>query len=69
MCVVLFLDRRPHTYDFFHSDAAKSSFAIPPSGVHLIDQYQHVHCYFQKNNPGPYVAYGYWPKSPHRKKT
>jgi hypothetical protein len=68
MCVVLFLDRRPHTYDFFHSDAAKSSFAIPPSGVHLIDQYQHVHCYFQKNNP-PYVAYGYWPKSPHRKKT
>ncbi len=61
MCVVLFL---PHTYDFFHSDAAKSSFAIPPSGVHLIDRYQHVHCYFQKNNPGPYVAYGYWPKEP-----
>jgi hypothetical protein len=60
MRVVLFLDRRQHTYDFIHSDAAKSPFAIPPSGVHLIDQYQHVHSYFQINNPGPYVAAGYW---------
>jgi hypothetical protein len=64
MRVVLFLDRRPHTYDFLHSDAAKSPFAIPPSGVHLIDQYQHVHSYFQQNNPGSYVATGYWPKEP-----
>jgi hypothetical protein len=60
MRVVLFLDRRPHTYDFFHPDAAKSPFAIPPSGVYLIDQYQHVHCYVQIKNPGPYVAAGYW---------
>jgi hypothetical protein len=59
MRVVLFLDRHPHTYDFFHSDAAKSPFAIPPSGVYLIDHFQHVHLYFQMNNPGPYVAAGY----------
>jgi hypothetical protein len=32
MTVVLFLDRRPHQYDFLHSDAAKSPFAVPPSG-------------------------------------
>ncbi len=59
MTVVLFLDRRPHGYDFLHSDAAKSPFAVPPSGVYLIDAYQHVHEYFQMNNPGPYVAQGY----------
>jgi hypothetical protein len=59
MSVVLFLDRRPHQYDFLHTDAAKSPFAIPPSGVYLIDAYQHVHEYFQQNNPGPYVAQGY----------
>ncbi len=59
MTVVLFLDRRPHQYDFLHSDAAKSLFAVPPSGVYLIDAYQHVHEYFQMNNPGPYVAQGY----------
>jgi len=57
--VVLFLDRRPHQYDFFHSDAAKSPFAVPPSGVYLVDQYDHVHEYYQPNNPGPYVAQHY----------
>lgn len=57
--VILFLDRRPHQYDFFHQDAAKSPFAVPPSGVYLIDEYRHVHEYFQPNNPGPYVAQGY----------
>ena len=57
--VVLFLDGRPHQYDFFHQDAAKSPFAVLPSGVYLIDEYQHVHEYFQPNNPGPYVAQGY----------
>jgi hypothetical protein len=57
--VILFLDRRPHQYDFFHSDAAKSPFAVPPSGVYLIDTYGHVHEHFQQNNPGPYVAQGY----------
>jgi hypothetical protein len=57
--IVLFLDRRPHQYDFFHQDAAKSSFAVPPSGVYMIDEYGHVHEYFQQNNPGPYVAQGY----------
>jgi hypothetical protein len=57
--VVLFLDRRPHTYDYFHQDAAKSPFAVPPSGVYLIDEYSRVHEYFQPDNPGPYVAQGY----------
>lgn len=56
--VILFLDRRPRKYDFFHQDAAKSPFAVPPSGVYLIDEYGHVHEYFQQNNPGPYVAQG-----------
>src|SRR5260370_37188136 len=56
MRVVLFLDRRPHQYDFFNSEAAKSPFAVPPSGVYLIDEYDHVHEYYQQNNPGPYVA-------------
>jgi hypothetical protein len=57
--VIRFLDRRPRQYDFFHQDAAKSPFAVPPSGVYLIDEYEHVHEYFQQNNPGPYVAQGY----------
>ena len=57
--VVLFLDRRPRQYDFLHSEATKSPYAIPPSGVYLIDAYQHVHEYHQQNNPGPYVADGY----------
>ena len=57
--VVLFLDRHPRQYDFFHQDAAKSPFAVPPSGVYLIDEYGHVHEYYQQNNPGPYVAQGY----------
>ena len=57
--VILFLDRRPRQYDFFHQEAAKSPFAVPPSGVYLIDEYGHVHEYFQQNNPGPYVAQGY----------
>jgi hypothetical protein len=56
--VILFLDRRPRQYDFIHQDAAKSPFAVPPSGVYLIDEYGHVHEYFQQNNPGPYVAQG-----------
>src|SRR5260370_42550558 len=59
MRVVLFLDRRPHQYDFFNSEAAKSPFAVPPSGVYLIDEYDHVHEYYQQNNPGPYVAQHY----------
>jgi len=57
--VILFLDRRARQYDFFHQDAAKSPFAVPPSGVYLIDEYGHVHEYFQQNNPGPYAAQGY----------
>jgi len=57
--VILFLDGRPHQYDFFHQDAARSPYAVPPSGVYLIDEYRHVHQYFQQNNPGPYVAQGY----------
>ncbi len=57
--VILFLDRRPHQYDFLHQDAAKSPFAVPPSGVYLIDGYGHVHEFVQQMNPGPYVAQGY----------
>lgn len=59
MRVILFLDRRPHQYDFLHSEAAKALFAVPPSGIYLIDEYGHVHEYYQQNNPGPYVAEGY----------
>ena len=59
MNVVLFLDRRPHQYGFVNSDAAKSPFAVLPSGVYLIDEYGHSHEYFQVMNPGPYVAHGY----------
>jgi hypothetical protein len=59
MKAVLFLDRRPRHYDFFNAEAAKAPFAVPPSGVYLIDAYGHVHEYFQSNNPGPYVAQGY----------
>lgn len=57
--VILFLDRRPHKYDFLHSDAAKSPFAVPPSGIYLVDEYDHVHQYYQLSNPGSYVAQGY----------
>jgi len=64
--VILFLDRRPRRYDFLHQDAAKSPFAVPPSGVYLIDEYRHVHEYFQQNNPGPYVAQGYMFSPVHR---
>jgi hypothetical protein len=66
MRVVLFLDRRPHKYGFLYSALDKSPFAIPPSGVYLIDAYQHVHSYFQINNPGPYVAAG-WELFPTKK--
>jgi hypothetical protein len=59
MNVILFLDRRPHTYDFIHSDVTKALFAVPPSGVYFIDNEMHVHQYYQQSNPGPYVAQGY----------
>lgn len=59
MRAILFLDRRPHKYDSFNSEAAKSPFAVAPSGVYLIDEYDHVHEYSQPNNPGPYVAQHY----------
>jgi len=39
--------------------ASNSPFAVPPSGVYLIDAYDHVHEYYQYSNPGPYVAQGY----------
>jgi hypothetical protein len=57
--IILFLDRRPHEYDLLNQDAANSHFAVPGSGVYLIDAYGHVHEYYQWNNPGPYVAQGY----------
>ena len=57
--IVLFLDGRPHQPYFLYPEASKSPFAVPPSGVYLIDAYEHVHEYYQQNNPGPYVAQGY----------
>src|SRR3954454_11381999 len=57
--VILFLDRRPRRPDFLDPEASKSPFAVLPSGVYLIDPYQHVHEYVQMMNPGPYVAEGY----------
>ncbi len=57
--VILFLDRHPRQGDFFHPEASKSLFSVPPSGVYLIDAYYHVHEYYQESNPGSYVAQGY----------
>jgi hypothetical protein len=56
--VVLFLDSRSRARSFF-SDANRAKYAVPPSGVYLIDSYDHVHEYFQQSNPGPYIAEGY----------
>jgi hypothetical protein len=56
--VVLFLDDRPRPPTIF-SDANRAKYAVPPSGVYLIDQYDHVHEYFQWDNPGPYIAEGF----------
>ena len=56
--VVLFLDSRPRVRSFF-SDANRAKYAVPPSGVYLIDPYDHVHEYYQQSNPGPYIAQGY----------
>lgn len=57
--VIMFLDRRPHRIHFLYPEAAKSPLVVAPSGVYLIDIYQHVHEYWQQDNPGPYVADGY----------
>jgi hypothetical protein len=57
--VILFLDRRPRPPVFLSPEASKSPFAVLPSGVYLIDTYDHVHEYSQPNNPGLYVAQGY----------
>ncbi|HEY1204060.1 MAG: hypothetical protein ABSH46_20980 [Bryobacteraceae bacterium] len=57
--IVLFLDGRPHQPYLLYPEASKSPFAVPPSGVYLIDAYEHVHEYYQRDNPGPYVAQGY----------
>src|SRR5580698_6434340 len=57
--VILFLDRRPRQANFLYPEASKSPFGVPPSGVYLIDAYEHVHEYHQNSNPGPYEAQGY----------
>jgi hypothetical protein len=57
--VILFLDRRPIKYDFLYEELATSPFAVPPSGVYLIDGEERVHVYRQENNPGGYIASGY----------
>ncbi|MGA3042670.1 MAG: hypothetical protein ABSF54_17990 [Bryobacteraceae bacterium] len=57
--VILFLDRRPRQGDLFNPEASRSPFAVVPSGVYLIDAYEHVHQYYQENNPGLYAAEGY----------
>jgi hypothetical protein len=59
MHVILFLDSRPKHYDFLYTELATSPYAVPPSGVYLIDEYGHVHGYSQTDNPGPYIAWGY----------
>lgn len=56
--VVLFLDDRSRPRSIF-DDVNRAKYAVPPSGVYLIDQYGHVHEYFQWGNPGPYIAEGY----------
>jgi len=56
---ILFLDRRSHPASFLYPEASKSPFAVPPSGVYMIDAYEHVHEYYQQSNPGPYIAEGY----------
>ncbi len=53
---LVFLDRRPSAPSFFNSEASKSPFAIVPSGLILIDEWEHTHRYSQPNSPGPYVA-------------
>ena len=55
--VILFLDRRPRQRDFFHPEVSSPS--VLPSGVYLIDDYEHVHQYYQESNPGGYSAAGY----------
>jgi hypothetical protein len=57
--VVLFLSRRPRKSTIFDPGSSVSPFALVPSGVYLIDEYEHVHEYFQQMNPGGYVAEGY----------
>ncbi len=57
--MVLFLDRRPRKPDLFYPEPSKYPFAVVPSGVYLIDEYQHVHEYYQESNPGLYAAQGY----------
>lgn len=57
--VILFLDRRPRQRNFFNPEASRSPFAVVPSGVYLIDAYEHVHQYYQESNPGLYAAEGY----------
>jgi len=65
MRLLLFLDRRPQKFTgIFASEFSKLPFAIPPSGIHLIDKYEHVHTYFQMMNPGPYVATGWFSGEP-----
>ncbi len=64
--VILFLNRRPRPSDFIEPEAPKSPFALVPSGVYLIDEYQHVHEYDQRESTAdPYTAEGYsfWRKS------
>ena len=60
---VLFLDNRPRPPSIF-SDVNRAKYAVPPSGVYLIDQYDHVHEYYQWENPGSYIAEGYGRRFP-----
>jgi hypothetical protein len=57
--MILFLDRRPRKPGLFDPGSSKSPFAVVPSGVYLIDEYGHVHEYYQESNPGLYAAQGY----------
>lgn len=57
--LILFLDSRPRTLDFFYKEFEKAPYAIVPSGVELVDPFGHVHSYFQPMNPGGYFPVGY----------
>jgi hypothetical protein len=57
--LILFLDSRPRKLDFLYKEFEKAPYAIVPSGVELIDQFGHVHSYYQPSNPGGYFPAGY----------
>jgi hypothetical protein len=56
---VLFLGSATREYKLHTWNYNKAPHFVLPSGVHMIDQYGHVHSYAPEMSPGPYVAWGY----------